>query len=83
MTRLGRRKINGLAEFDAIKKALFGDAELSQEGFIPRVTHDLYGNGKKGILDRMQRVEWMLWPVYGGLAAIIILLVKIIWTGKP
>ncbi len=83
MTKIGRRKINGIAEFDAIKKALFGDAELSQEGFVQRVTHDLYGNGKKGILDRMQRVEWMLWPIYGGLAAIIVLLVKMIWTGKP
>jgi hypothetical protein len=74
--------VGEINEFDAMKKALFGDSELAQEGFVCKVSHDLYGNGKKGLIDRVARLEWMLWPIYGGLAALIIMVAKILYTGK-
>jgi hypothetical protein len=81
--KVGRRKVGNMEEFDAMKKMLFGCEELSQEGFIPRLTKDIYGNGKKGLIDRVSKLEWMVWPIYGGIFALLIMVGKMmIWGIK-
>jgi hypothetical protein len=54
-------------------------AKCEQKTIIADMKKSLYGNGRKGLNDRVTILQTQMYFVMGGLGSIIGLLIKLIW----